>query len=490
MDALKIAFYDLTKYTVVSKVNTGDKTLDNLWITLILATIAYFNFSQLKRIFIACKFRITRWYKKDKKTELTSENIDYYTDQLNNLDPTKLKEFTWNWDTVVCHNLCTYITTSYPQKFIVPVVDYTWNFLNAYCNNQKLIESVRLEKGIRPIYVSDKGIVGLRHKNTADLLYTICSTSVEVEKEFIELLKSYNTVAKDKNDESKEKQRIYLSENGIVRACNYLYSDRCFDMFISSYKPTILSMLKNFVQMNSDAPKTLKQQYGSYNLGFILHGEPGTGKTSLIKCVCNYLKRDAFVVDMRQIQTRDAFVDLFTRNGGLKNFVFVFEEFDCVQGVFNREEANYKSEIESLNDSYRTLLSVANKESSTKLEEELSHIKEKIRKLENALTIDTILTVLDGMIEHRNRVIIATTNHIDKIDPALIREGRFDLKIKLERFNNDEVHELLSKYFADEDLSYLSGKEFSKQYTPVQLINLCRQHDNLKSVVDFLTNKT
>jgi chaperone BCS1 len=51
------------------------------------------------------------------------------------------------------------------------------------------------------------------------------------------------------------------------------------------------------------------------------------------------------------------------------------------------------------------------------------------------------------MIEHRGRVIIATTNHIDRIDPALLRPGRFDYKIKLEHFTINEIKEFINKKF-------------------------------------------
>jgi SpoVK/Ycf46/Vps4 family AAA+-type ATPase len=86
------------------------------------------------------------------------------------------------------------------------------------------------------------------------------------------------------------------------------------------------------------------------------------------------------------------------------------------------------------------------------LQKELSSLEARIKELENALTLDTILTVLDGVNEHRGRVIIATTNHLDKIDPALMRAGRFDLKINLGKFNCEEIREMLSIMFGPSEM--------------------------------------
>ena len=42
-----------------------------------------------------------------------------------------------------------------------------------------------------------------------------------------------------------------------------------------------------------------------------------------------------------------------------------------------------------------------------------------------------LLNILDGNIETPGRILIATTNHIDYIDPAVIRPGRFDKIIQI-----------------------------------------------------------
>lgn len=110
--------------------------------------------------------------------------------------------------------------------------------------------------------------------------------------------------------------------------------------------------------------------------------------------------------------------------------------------------------------------------------------------MENQLSLDTMLTFLDETIETRNRVIIANTNHIEKIDPALLREGRFDIKICLNYFTDLEIKELLEIMYGSAhhdqiyNFTYQSG-----MYTPVKILNIAQQEDSLDDVIRILANQ-
>jgi chaperone BCS1 len=47
------------------------------------------------------------------------------------------------------------------------------------------------------------------------------------------------------------------------------------------------------------------------------------------------------------------------------------------------------------------------------------------------VTFSGLLNVLDGVAATEQRIIFMTTNHIDRLDPALIRPGRVDLKVEV-----------------------------------------------------------
>ena len=236
--------------------------------------------------------------------------------------------------------------------------------------------------------------------------------------------------------------------------------------------------------------------YGSYNLGFMLYGLPGTGKTTFIKAICNYLNRNAFIIDMRQVKTNETFRNLFSEES-VKSKVFVLEEFDCVQGIFDRtinavdNTTNQKSEFERRKLELLKVLASSTNDTKKDIEAEVKKLTDEISNLENKLTIDNILTILDGPQEMRGRVMIATTNMIDKIDPALLREGRFDLKIKLENLNCEEIRELLLKMFENnitkQEEILINKTHFREdEFSPVKIINVCHKYQTVNEIVEIL----
>src|SRR5207253_2725559 len=48
---------------------------------------------------------------------------------------------------------------------------------------------------------------------------------------------------------------------------------------------------------------------------------------------------------------------------------------------------------------------------------------------EGELTFSGLLNALDGVASPEGRIVVMTTNHVDKLDPALIRPGRADVKL-------------------------------------------------------------
>lgn len=58
-----------------------------------------------------------------------------------------------------------------------------------------------------------------------------------------------------------------------------------------------------------------------------------------------------------------------------------------------------------------------------------------------------LLNVLDGLIEHRGRILIITTNQPEKLDSALIRPGRVDMKLEFGYADLDDTVRLLEMFY-------------------------------------------
>ena len=86
-----------------------------------------------------------------------------------------------------------------------------------------------------------------------------------------------------------------------------LSNEKTFDSLFFQHKSTILKILNNFIN------KRGKYAVNGYphKLGLLLHGPPGTGKTSLIKALANYTKRNIVNVSLSKINTNEELMSIF-----------------------------------------------------------------------------------------------------------------------------------------------------------------------------------
>ncbi|KAH9205187.1 hypothetical protein DL95DRAFT_397880, partial [Leptodontidium sp. 2 PMI_412] len=68
-------------------------------------------------------------------------------------------------------------------------------------------------------------------------------------------------------------------------------------------------------------------------------------------------------------------------------------------------------------------------------------------------SLSALLNVLDGVGSQEGRVLIMTTNHTDRLDAALIRPGRVDMKLELGYTNQDINARLFCALFMPDDTS-------------------------------------
>ena len=160
-------------------------------------------------------------------------------------------------------------------------------------------------------------------------------------------------------------------------------------------------------------------------LGVILHGPPGTGKTSLIKAIAMHTKRHIFNVCLGKVRDRDhlntiMFNDTINLNAKeirvpINQRLYVMEDVDAdCKVVLSRK--------------------LASKSKQGEYEEEPN------------LTLADILNVFDGTRECPGRIIIMTTNCYDKLDEALLRPGRMDCHIHLGNIGAHALRRMLLEY--------------------------------------------
>ena len=120
----------------------------------------------------------------------------------------------------------------------------------------------------------------------------------------------------------------------------------------------------------------------------------------------------------------------------------------------------------------------------------------------DTLNLSGLLNVLDGVVDTPGRILIMTTNHPEKLDPALIRPGRIDKKLILSYMHGDDVNDMLEHYFQME----LSEDQKSRvrhavqgdaklgrpalKLTPAQVEQLTAEHDEIEDMISALEEKT
>jgi SpoVK/Ycf46/Vps4 family AAA+-type ATPase len=111
-------------------------------------------------------------------------------------------------------------------------------------------------------------------------------------------------------------------------------------------------------------------------------------------------------------------------------------------------------------------------------------------KSKQRIDLSLLLQLLDGVVENSDRLIIATTNCIDIIDPALLRPARFDLVIKLQYFNSEEISEILCKLIplTEEEKQMVRGEQYAENvWSPLEIVQLVIQmNKNVENIINIL----
>ena len=167
--------------------------------------------------------------------------------------------------------------------------------------------------------------------------------------------------------------------------------------------------------------------------GVLLYGPPGCGKTLIAKAVANSLARK--VADrIGEGKGRSYFINI--KGPELLN-KYVGETERQIRLVFQR--AREKSEegwpvivfFDEMDSMFRTR--------GTGISSDME-----------STIVPQLLAEIDGVEGLRNVIVIGATNREDLIDPAILRPGRLDVKIKIERPDGPAAKQIFSRYLTDE----------------------------------------
>lgn len=207
----------------------------------------------------------------------------------------------------------------------------------------------------------------------------------------------------------------------------------------------------------------------AWKRGYLLYGPRGTGKSSLVVAMAKYLKYDVYDLELSSIRSNSQLRSIFLSMASKS--ILVIEDVDCFEEVHARSKTV-----------------------------EVPQSEDSIKNKRTSCTLSGILNTIDGLWSGcgEERIIIFTTNHKDKIDPALLRPGRMDMHIELSYLMPSAFPVLAYNYLAVRDgdhplLEQIQSLLKRTEVTPASVAEeLLRSKDKeiaLRGVVDLIKRK-
>lgn len=187
-----------------------------------------------------------------------------------------------------------------------------------------------------------------------------------------------------------------------------------------------------------------------YRRGYLLHGPPGTGKSSAVVALASALQMDIAVLSLGDSNLDDNSVsELFSSIP--VNSIVLMEDIDCA--FLERKEGEDKR---------------------------------------SKVTFSGLLNAIDGVAAGEGRLLFATTNHIARLDPALIRPGRIDRKLYIGPANREQAQRLFLRFFPlaseSESLAFAQSVPQGKVTMSALQTHLLMYAEDMQGAVDNLSD--
>lgn len=173
----------------------------------------------------------------------------------------------------------------------------------------------------------------------------------------------------------------------------------------SALKERVVNDLDDFVEK---ATKTWYLRHGiPYKRSYLLFGSPGAGKTSLIQAIAGRYKRNVCYLSPSHPEMTDDTLKTAVQRVPAKSII-VLEDVDSLFASDGRHKAEGDK---------------------------------------SALTFSGVLNALDGVGGADGQIFILTTNHRERLDPALIRNGRVDMHVEFSDATEEQMAMLFAQFY-------------------------------------------
>lgn len=196
-------------------------------------------------------------------------------------------------------------------------------------------------------------------------------------------------------------------------------------------EPELKKQIKNDLTAFADGREFYKRVGRAWKRGYLLHGPPGSGKSSLIAAMANFLCYDVYDLELTKVSDNSELRSLLIQT--TNRSIIVIEDIDC--SVDLTADRTVKKN--------QTAKVIRKKNKTTSF----SGCEENGR-----VTLSGLLNFTDGLWSccGDERIVVFTTNHRDSVDPALVRCGRMDVHVSLGTCGVHAFRELARNYLGVE----------------------------------------
>lgn len=215
------------------------------------------------------------------------------------------------------------------------------------------------------------------------------------------------------------------------------------DVFIpDKQKKDLIESLDNFISKKD----WFDENNIPYHFGIMLYGPAGTGKSSLAQAIAHHVNAELIVMSGDKILQLPEYFS----NGTIQSDtmspdtyrVLLIEDIDC---GFTIHPELYNMDFNEVGN--------------------LSTDEDHNPSRKNIKGLASVLNTLDGLMAPRNTIYVFTTNHIEKLDHALIRPGRIDLKLEIGYINEETFKKFCKFHYGkepDEHIRIRKGLTFAE----------------------------
>jgi len=274
-----------------------------------------------------------------------------------------------------------------------------------------------------------------------------------------------------------------LPSGFLVYSKHKFSTTRTFDNVYFEEQPVVKKRVEFFLENRS----WYERKGIPYTLGFLFHGEPGTGKTSEIKAIANVARRHPVNIQLSEIKTKTQLRHLFfsddihVYNGQtlekytipVSERVYIIEDADAMGDVLLKREWKKPEKAAAA-------ATPSKDPFAPELDDDI---------IRDPIDLAFLLNLLDGTLESSGRILVFTSNFPERFDRALIRPGRIDMIIQFKKCSSAILREMIMGFYDLETLDW-DRPDLDGKWSPAEVNQvLFRNFEDPKQAMEELVTQ-